>query len=379
MQRIYLDYNATTPIAPSVVEAMQPFFSEHFGNPSSTHSLGRATHQAIEDARNEIAELLGSWPDEVVFTSGGSESNNLAIKGAVNRTGNVSEQHIIISSIEHPATTMPVRFLQRLGCDVSICPCDSSGVIDPADVAREMQSNTTIVSIMHANNEVGTIQPIREIGQMCRERGVLFHTDAAQSVGKIATHVNELNVDMLSIAGHKLYAPKGVGALFVRRGTELEPLIHGAGHEQGLRAGTENVPYMVGLGTAARLVNRSLAETSTRLAELRDQLQKRLRDSIGPGLRVNGENANILPNTLSVNFPNVRGYELLARIPELCASTGSACHSGESTLSPTLAAMGLEASEAAGTIRLSVGWQTSRDEIEKSASLLIEAWETLSA
>ena len=352
MQRIYLDYNATTPIAPSVVEAMQPFFTEHFGNPSSTHSLGRATHQAIEDARNEIAELLGSWPDEVVFTSGGSESNNLAIKGAIQRAGKPAGQHLIISSIEHPATTKPAAYLKQLGCEVSVCPCDSQGVIDPVEVARLMQPNTTLVSIMHANNEVGTIQPIREIGQMCRERAVLFHTDAAQSVGKIPTHVNELNVDLLTIAGHKLYAPKGVGALFVRRGTDLEPLIHGAGHEQGLRAGTENVPYMVGLGTAARLVNRSLAQTSTRLSELRDELKSQLCAAVGAELRINGGDATVLPNTLSVNFPNVHGYELLARTPELCASTGSACHSGDSTLSPTLAAMGFAAAQANGTVRL---------------------------
>ena len=377
MQRIYFDYNATTPIAPSVVEAMQPFFTQHFGNPSSTHSLGRATHQAIEDARNEIAELLGAWPDEIVFTSGGSESNNLALKGSLLQSGDLARQHLIISAIEHPAITNPAAFLKRLGCAVSICPCDSRGVVDPIDIARRMQPNTSMVSIMHANNEVGTIQPIREIGQMCRERGILFHTDAAQSVGKIATHVNELNVDLLSIAGHKLYAPKGIGALFVRRGTNLEPLIHGAGHEQGLRAGTENVPYMVGLGTAAKLVNRSLAETSTRLAGLRDELKTLLREAIGPELRIHGEGADLLPNTLSVDFPGVLGHELLARIPELCASTGSACHSGETTLSPTLAAMGLAAEQARGTVRLSVGWQTSKDEVEKTASLLIGAWEAL--
>ena len=377
MRQIYLDYNATTPIAPSVVEAMQPFFSQHFGNPSSAHSLGRATHQAIEDARNEIAELLGAWPDEVVFTSGGSESNNLALKGALFRGGDLTQQHLIISAIEHPATTKPAAFLEQMGCAVSICPCDSRGVIDPVEVARRMRPNTSMVSIMHANNEVGTIQPIREIGQMCRERGILFHTDAAQSVGKIPTHVNELNVDLLSIAGHKLYAPKGIGALYVRRGTDLEPLIHGAGHEQGLRAGTENVPYMVGLGTAAKLVNRSLAETSARLTGLRDELTTVLRESIGSGLRIHGDDANLLPNTLSVNFPGVWGHDLLARIPELCASTGSACHSGETTLSPTLAAMGLGADEARGTVRVSVGWQTSKDEVDKAANLLIGAWEAL--
>ncbi len=379
MRRIYLDYNATTPIAPSVVEAMQPFFTDHYGNPSSTHALGRANQQAVEDARNEIAELLGAWPDEIVFTSGGSESNNMALKGAVHRAGPFAEQHVVTSAIEHRATIQPVEFLRRMGCEVSICPCDARGVIDPSDVALCLQPNTTIVSIMHANNEVGTIQPIREIGQMCRERGVLFHTDAAQSVGKIATYVNELNPDLLSLAGHKLYAPKGIGALYVRRGTELEPLIHGAGHEQGLRAGTENVAYAVGLGTAARLVNRSLAETSSRLSGLRDQLKANLREAIGDDLKVHGEGADILPNTLSINFPRVHGHQLLARIPELCASTGSACHSGETTVSPTLSAMGLTADQSRGTVRLSVGWQTSRDEIEKTCSLLLDAWEALAS
>ncbi len=273
MRSIYLDYNATTPIAPSVVEAMQPFFAQHFGNPSSTHALGRATHQAVEDARAEVAELLGAWPDEIVFTSGGSESNNLALKGTLLRDGDLRRHHLIISAIEHPAIAKPAAYLQKLGCQISICPCDARGVVSAQDVAALIRPHTAIVSIMHANNEVGTIQPIRAIADLCRARGIRFHTDAAQSTGKIPTHVNELGVDLLTVAGHKLYAPKGVGVLYIRRGVTLEPLIHGAGHEQGMRAGTENVPYIVGMGVAARLVRRGLAETSRRLADLRDHLR----------------------------------------------------------------------------------------------------------
>ncbi len=377
MRRIYLDYNATTPIAPSVVEAMQPFFAQHFGNPSSTHSLGRATQQAIEDARAEVAELLGAWPDEIVFTSGGSESNNLALKGTLLGDADVQRHHLIISSIEHPAIAKPADYLRKLGCQLSVCPCDARGVVSASDVAALIQTNTVLVSIMHANNEVGTVQPIREISDLCRQHGIRLHTDAAQSTGKITTHVNELGVDLLTVAGHKLYAPKGVGVLYIRRGITLEPLIHGAGHEQGMRAGTENVPYMVGIGAASRLARRSLAETSKRLAELRDQLRTTLRESVGPRLTINGDGAGLLPNTLSVNFPDVHGHELLARIPELCASTGAACHSGDSALSATLVAMGLDADQTRGTVRLSVGWQTSKDEIEKAASLLIGAWEAL--
>jgi cysteine desulfurase len=377
MRRIYLDYNATTPIAPSVVEAMQPFFAQHFGNPSSTHSLGRATQQAIEDARAEVAELLGAWPDEIVFTSGGSESNNLALKGTLLRDADFGRNHLIISAIEHPAIAQPAEYLRKLGCQVSVCPCDAHGVVLASDVAALIQTNTALVSIMHANNEVGTVQPIREISNLCRQHGVPLHTDAAQSTGKITTHVNELGVDLLTVAGHKLYAPKGIGVLYIRRGVKLEPLIHGAGHEQGMRAGTENIPYIVGMGAASRLARRSLAETSKRLAELRDQLRTTLRESVGPHLIVHGDGAELLPNTLSVNFPDVHGHELLSRIPELCASTGAACHSGDSALSATLAAMGLVADQTCGTVRLSVGWQTSKDEIEKAASLLIDAWEAL--
>jgi cysteine desulfurase len=377
MRSLYLDYNATTPVAPSVFEAMTPFLTEHYGNPSSSHALGRACQEAIEDARGKLAALLGADRDEIVFTSGGTESNNLAIKGVIMQDAPLVEGHLVISAIEHPAVAEPARYLQRLGFDVTIVPCDSRGLVDPASVAEAIRRDTRLVSIMHANNETGVIQPMGEISEICRERNVLLHTDAAQSVGKIGVFVDELGVDLLSVAGHKLYAPKGIGALYVRRGVQLEPVLHGAGHEGGLRPGTESVPMIVGLGHAAMLAFRSAEESSQRLEDLRDRLFARLAETIGDRLTVNGANAPRLPNTLSVNFPDVATADLLARIPELCASAGSACHSGATSLSPTLAAMGLDSEAARGTMRLSVGWFTSVEEVERAAELLIGAWEDL--
>jgi cysteine desulfurase len=293
------------------------------------------------------------------------------------RSGPVGEGHLIISTIEHPAIVEPAKFLERLGYDLTVVPCDRNGVVSPDTIEAALRPNTQLVSIMHANNEVGTIQPIREIAELCHAHDVLIHTDAAQSVGKIRTKVDELNVDLLSIAGHKIYAPKGVGALYVRRGVALEPVNHGAGHEAGLRAGTENVPYIVGLGQTAMLISKGLDEVYERLRSLRDRLLSQLRDVIGDRLIVNGEAAERLPNTLSVNFPDVVGSELLSRTPELCASTGAACHSGATSMSATLRAIGLEPAQASGTIRLSVGWYTSAEEIDRAASLLIGAWEVL--
>lgn len=378
MQRIYLDYNATTPIAPSVVEAMQPFLTRHFGNPSSNHVVGRAAHQAVEDARERVASMLGCDPDEVIFTSGGTESSNLAIKGVAFRDGLSSKGHIVISAFEHPATAVPVEFLSRMGFDVSVCRCDRDGVVDVDEVGEAIRRDTKLVSIMHANNEIGTIQPIRTIADLCKERDVIIHTDAAQSVGKITTRVEDLNVDLLSVAGHKFYAPKGIGALYVRRGVRLEPVVHGASHESGLRAGTENVPYIVALGAAAKLAERGSKDMGAQLKNLRQHLYSMLSAAIGPELTFNGHATQRLPNTLSVNFPGVSGSELLARVPEICASTGSACHSGgPATLSATLAAIDLAPEIASGTVRLSVGWQTSKDEVERSASLLVKAWEDL--
>ncbi|MEM9943785.1 MAG: cysteine desulfurase family protein [Planctomycetota bacterium] len=374
MKQIYLDYNATTPISPRVVESMQPFLSGHYGNPSSSHALGRAAKEAIQDARSKLSRLLGCDSEEIIFTSGGTESNNLAIKGILMQYP-PGQAHLIISAIEHPAVTSPAEFLRRLGYGVTVVGCSSNGIVDPMEVGNAIESNTKLVSIMHANNEIGTIQPIREIAQICHQRGVLVHTDASQSVGKIPTSVDALEVDMLTVAGHKLYAPKGVGALYVQQGLGLEPLLHGASHENGLRAGTENTPYIVGLGAAAIEAMENLDQATVKLEEKRDRLAELLLESI-PDAKINGEGEDRLPNTLSISFPETRGQKMLARSPELCASTGSACHSSGKTESVTLSAMGRDADHIAGTIRLSLGWLTTDEDVDRAASLLIDAWET---
>ena len=375
MRSIYLDYNATTPIAPAVQEAMLPFLAEHFGNPSSHHTLGRACHEAVEDARLRVARLLGADRDEIVFTSGGTESNNLAVKGVVFRRAPAAAGHLIVSAIEHPSVMEPAQYLDSLGYGLTVVGCDSQGVVDPASVEAAIRPDTVLVSVMHANNEIGAVEPIRQIAEVCRTHRVLLHTDAAQAVGKIRTRVRELGVDLLSIAGHKMYAPKGIGALYVRRGIALEPILHGASHEGGLRAGTENVSSIVALGRAATLAEKALAGSSDHMATLRDRLARRLREGVGDKLTVNAERCERLPNTLSVNFPDVNGNALLRRIPELCASTGSACHSGSDNLSPTLAAIGLTPRVAQGTVRLSVGWYTAEEDVDRAASLLLAAWE----
>ena len=376
MRQIYLDYNATTPVAPTVFEAMRPYFTDHYGNPSSSHILGLAASQAIEDAREKVALLVGANVDEIFFTSNGTESNNLAIKG-VCQTDHGFAGHIIISAIEHPATLEPAQYLQRMGCELSIVGTDKYGIVDVKEVAQHLREDTRLISIMHSNNEIGSLQPIREICDMVKDRGTLVHTDAAQSLGKVRANVDDLRVDMLTIAGHKLYAPKGIGALYVRSGTRISPVLHGAGHEQGLRPSTENTPYIVGLGAAAHLAQRSLEENGTRLRNLRDELYRRLSSSID-GLSFNGPDNDRLPNTLSVNFPGVVGAELLAACDGLFASTGSACHSGTTNMSNTLKAIGLSEDVARGTVRLSLGWNTSHEEVELAADLLISAWESLS-
>jgi len=368
MPPIYLDYNASTPIDPAVAAAMQPFLKEAFGNPSSGHWASTPAKAALERASTQVAALIGAAPDEIVFTSGGSEANNLAIKGtffAPNRHG----AHIITSAIEHPAVLAPCRFLERFGASITYVPVDRTGCVDPDDVRRAITPQTTLVSIMHANNEVGTIQPIQEISEIAREHGIRFHTDAAQSVGKISTNVNELSVDLLSIAGHKLYAPKGVGALYVRRGLELEPVIHGAGHESGRRAGTESALLAVGLGTACTMA-ADLAPMK-RIQALRDRCWQALRDRFGEGVVLNGHSTRRLPNTLNVSFIGRIGADILAQLHDVAASTGSACHSGRIELSPVLAAMGVPEKIGMGAIRFSLGRMTTSDEIDQVVERLV--------
>ncbi len=372
MAPIYLDYNATTPIDSAVLDAMLPYLKEHFGNPSSTHLFGKIAHNAIEQARQQVAQLMGAQPDEIVFTGGGTEASNHAIKGVI-FARQPSSAHIIISAIEHPATSQPCAFLKRLGCRVTVVPVDRQGLVDPNAVRRAMERDTALVSIMHANNEVGTLQPIEEIAALTRPRGVLLHTDAAQSLGKVPVDVNKLGVDLLTLAGHKLYAPKGVGVLYVRRGVTLEPHIHGAGHEGGQRAGTENVPYLVALGAACAIARQGLPEAMRHLRELRDRLWERLRAGLGERVVLNGHAEKRLPNTLNVSFPDHVGAELLEKVPEIAASTGSACHEGKVRQSPVLSAMGVPPEIGQGALRLTVGRFTTEEQVDRAAELLIRA------
>jgi len=375
---IYLDYNATTPIDPAVTEAMLPFLRDHFGNPSSTHAFGVEAHRAVDAARAHAAALLGAETDEILFTGGGTEASNHALKGAVfirlrGLFGRWARgAHIITCAVEHPATLQPCAFLERLGCKITILPVDRTGIVDPETVRRAITRSTTLVSIMHANNEVGSLQPIRAIADIAHQHGALMHTDAAQSLGKIDVNVRELGVDLLTVAGHKLYAPKGIGMLYVRRGVKLEPLLHGAGHERGQRAGTENVPYIVGLGKACEIAQRSLPEATVKLRALRDRLWRLLQDKLGNGVVLNGHPEHRLPNTLNVSFLGHIGADVLQRTPALAASTGSACHAGHVTLSPVLVAMGVPENVARGAVRLSVGRYTTEEEIDRAAAALSE-------
>ncbi|MCC2664366.1 MAG: cysteine desulfurase [Geminicoccaceae bacterium] len=369
MERMYFDFNATTPIAPEVAAAMQPLLGDAFGNPSSTHWAGRAGRLVLEAARSQVAEFIGAAPDEIVLTSGGSEASNLAIKGAFFAQRERSA-HIVTTAIEHPATLAPCRFLERLGGSVTVLPVDSAGLVDPDDVRRAITVRTVLVTIMHANNEVGTLQPIAEIARVAREHGVLVHTDAAQSAGKIAVNVDELGVDLLSIAGHKFYAPKGIGALYVRRGVVLEPVIHGAGHEGGRRAGTESILLAAGLGAACAL---SLTEAGRQtIADLRDRLWSGLQASFGERVLLNGHPTRRLPNTLNVSFIGCIGANILARVPELAASTGSACHAGHVELSPVLRAMAIPPEAGMGAVRFSLGRTTTAGEVDRVLALLRE-------
>ena len=359
---IYLDFNASTPIAPEVAAVMRPFLDSHFGNPSSGHWAGRPAHDAVETARREIASLLQCETDEVVLTSSGSEANNHVIKGTVFGASSTAP-HLITTAVEHPAVVEPCRVVERFGARVTTVPVDRYGLVDPDDIRRAVTPETVLISVMHANNEVGTIQPIADIARIAHDHGVLCHTDAAQSVGKIPTRVDELGVDLLSIAGHKLYAPKGIGALYVRRGVTLAPLIHGGGHERGQRAGTESALLASGLGAACRLAEAS--PCGDRLLALRERFWTGLRDAFGDRVVLNGHPTARLPNTLSVAFPGRPGDATLARLDGVAASTGSACHTGARTMSPVLAAMGTSTEVGLGTIRFSLGRTTTEAELDQ--------------
>jgi cysteine desulfurase len=364
---IYLDFNASTPIAPEVAAAMRPFLDSHFGNPSSGHWAGQPARDAVDTARQEIASLLQCDADEVLLTSGGSEANNHVIKGTVFGVSS-GTPHLITTAVEHPAVVEPCRFVERFGARVTTVPVDRQGLVDPDDIRRAITPETVLISVMHANNEVGTIQPVAAVARIAREHGIVCHTDAAQSVAKIPSYVNELGVDLLSIAGHKLYAPKGIGALYVRRGVTLVPLIHGGGHERGQRAGTESALLATGLGAACRLAR--MAPCGDRLLTLRERFWTGLRDVFGDRVVLNGHPTTRLPNTLSVAFPGRSGDEILARLEGVAASTGSACHTGAHTMSPVLAAMGVSTAVGLGTIRFSLGRPTTETEVDQVVGLL---------
>jgi cysteine desulfurase len=365
---IYMDYNATTPVDPRVLEAMLPFLKEHYGNPSSQHGPGKTARDAVEKARQQVASLLGASPSEIVFTSGGSESNNTVIQ-AVARAYSGKPRHVITAQCEHPSVLEPCRFLEAEGVEVTYLPVDGQCLVDPQDVRRALRPQTILISIMHANNEVGTTEPISEISRIAREAGVLFHTDAAQSLGKIPLSVGDLGVDFLTVAGHKLYAPKGIGALFVRDGVVFPPLIRGASQEGGRRAGTESVPLAVGLGKACELARELIAEEPSRIRQLRDRLHEGLGDVVHR-LALNGHPEQRLPNTLNVSFPKVLGAALLQELEGVCASVGSACHEGTGEISPVLRAMGIPEEVAMGAVRFSLGRWTTQEEVDQVVEAL---------
>ncbi len=370
---IYLDYNATTPHDPEVIAAMRPFLEEHFGNPSSSYWYGTKTREAVEIARRQVALLLNCEPEEVVFTSGGTESNNYAIKGtafADRDRGN----HIITTQIEHPAVLEVCKSLERQGFDISYLPVDPFGRVHLTDVEKAITPQTILITIMHANNEVGSIQPVDQISQVARDQGIVVHTDAAQSVGKISTDVNRLGVDLLSMSGHKLYAPKGIGALYIRKGLQLAKIVHGAGQEGGRRGGTENVLEIVGLGKACEIARRDLEKNALHMRSMRDKLYRGLTEKLRD-IRLNGHLDEGLPNTLSLSFLGVEADALLSEIgEEVAASPGAACHSGGTEISHVLEAMNVPREWAAGTIRLSTGKMTTEREIETAASAISHAY-----
>jgi len=369
---IYLDYNATTPIAPEVAVAIRPWLETDFGNPSSSHAYGQRAHAAVAKARTAVATLIGAQAAEIVFTGNATEANNLALLGVARALP--EKRHMIVSAVEHPAVIQPALHLRELGWDISIVSVDGAGRVDAAAVTKLLRPDTALVSVMLANNEVGTLQPIAEIAALTHANGSLMHTDAAQAAGKLPVNIDALGVDLLTLAFHKLYGPKGIGALYVRQGTPLKPILFGAGQEHGLRPGTENVALIVGVGETARLAHERLPQITRHLHTMRERLWQRLAEGV-PGLLLNGHPEQRLPNTLHVSFPGVSGRDLLAAAEAtVAASVGSACHSHGDAVSGVLAAMGCDTGRARGAVRLSVGRETTGEEIDRAATTLIAAW-----
>lgn len=369
---IYLDFNATTPVHPEVLEAMLPFFGPAFGNPSSAHPYGFRLRSAMETGRGELAGVIGAQEDEIVFTSCGSESNNLALKGLAFGTSG-SRNHIVISAVEHPAVSNTARFLSQHGFSVTIVRVDADGRVDPEAVREAVTERTLVVSVLHGQNEIGTVQPLSEIAAAAHEKGALLHTDAAQSIGKIPVDVGMLGADLLTIAGNKFYAPKGAGALYVRRGIKLEPLIHGGGHERGLRAGTENAAFAVALGKAAHLAKCRPPLYDTHVRVLRDRLHQAILSGV-PDAVLNGHPDERLPNTLNLSFPGIDSTKLQAAVRDRVAcSTGCGCHAGKTAPSATLLAIGRDEGLATAALRLSLGVENTEAEIDEAASVLVSA------
>jgi len=370
---IYLDHNATTPIDREVLEIMLPYLNQFSGNASSNSPAGRKNREAISRAREEVAALIGADPAEISFTSGGTESNNHAIRG-VALANQEKGKHILTSAIEHPAVTKVCNYLSTLGWEISYLPVSRYGFVNPEEVLNAIRSDTSLITIMHANNEVGSIQPLHEIGVIAREHGIPFHTDAAQSVGKIETHVNKLGVDLLTIAGHKLYAPKGIGALFIRKGTRVENLMHGANQEEGVRPGTENVPSIVALGKACQIAARDFAKNTATMQSAKSRLLNGLKTLLGDRLQLNSPSTDCLPNTLSVAIKGLEAHELVSSLEEeLSISAGSACHADTIAISAVLKAMKIEKLAALGTVRISTGKYTTFDEIDRAVKIIAEA------
>lgn len=372
MKRIYLDHNATTPLHPEVLEAMLPYYKEAFGNPSTIYSFGQETRKATDEARETVANLIGASPEEIIFTSGGTEADNLALKGvaaALEKKG----KHIVASSIEHHAVLSTLKYLEKRGYQVSFLPVDEHGWLDPGEVEEAITSQTVLISVMHANNEVGTIEPISEIGEIAQKAGIYLHTDAVQTIGKIKVNVDDLKVDLLSLSAHKFYGPKGVGALYVRKGTRIYPLLHGGYQERRRRAGTENVAGIVGLGKAAEIAPKEMVQQSRRESNLRDRLEKMIRENINH-CQLNGHPTQRLPNTLNISFGFIEGESLILNLDlkGIAASSGSACTSGSLEPSHVLMAMGVAPEIAQGSIRFSLGRDNRKEDIDYTVENLVE-------